>query len=257
VRTRIVGARVVTPGGVREGDLVLDDVTGRIVSVGGGEPALPDEAVVMAQGAWAVPGGVDPHVHFGGFGPPTIADDFTTGSCGALAGGTTTVMDFCEPAMGETVAQVIDRRMADAEPSAVDYAFHFVLSEDYENLLGDLALVEEHAGIRDYKLFTVYDNTTLAAADLERIFSRLSGDQRRSFLVHAEDARMVDALRSQVGDTTDCSDLARDTSARGRGRRNDAPARSRGALRRARMHRPLHGQGYDDASWQAYELRRI
>jgi len=209
VRTRIVGARVVTPGGVREGDLVLDDVTGRIVSVGGGEPALPDEAVVMAQGAWAVPGGVDPHVHFGGFGPPTIADDFTTGSCGALAGGTTTVMDFCEPAMGETVAQVIDRRMADAEPSAVDYAFHFVLSEDYENLLGDLALVEEHAGIRDYKLFTVYDNTTLAAADLERIFSRLSGDQRRSFLVHAEDARMVDALRSQVGDTTDCSDLAR------------------------------------------------
>ena len=62
MRTRIVGARVVTPGGVREGDLVLDDVTGRIVSVGGGEPALPDEAVVMAQGAWAVPGGVDPHV---------------------------------------------------------------------------------------------------------------------------------------------------------------------------------------------------
>ena len=209
MRTRIVGARIVTPTGVREGDLVLDDETGRIVSLGGDEPYTPNEHLVDAGGAWAVPGGVDPHVHFGGFGPPAQADDFETGSRGALAGGTTTVMDFCEPAAGETAAQVIARRMADAEPSLVDYAFHFVLTEDYERLLADLDFIEEGVGIRDYKLFTVYDNTTLTRTDLERILSRLSGDQRRSFLVHAEDAGIIAALRAEVGDSSDFSDLAR------------------------------------------------
>ena len=38
-------------------------------------------------------------------------------------------MDFCEPSVEEDARAVIARRMADASRSAVDYAFHFVLSE--------------------------------------------------------------------------------------------------------------------------------
>ena len=64
-------------------------------------PLDPSCQVIDAAGQYVVPGGIDGHVHFGGFGDIPIADDFYTGSKAALAGGTTTVVDFCEPAEGE------------------------------------------------------------------------------------------------------------------------------------------------------------
>ena len=194
-RTRIVNARVVTPKGVCYGGVVFDEQGIIAVEDAATECCTTglDDSVetIDAGGAWLVPGGIDPHVHFGGFGDIPIADDFWTGSLGALAGGTTTVMDFCEPAVEEDARAVIARRMADASRSAVDYAFHFVLSEQYRDLLRDLAYIEDECGIRDYKLFTVYGNTTLTLDDVREIFERLSDDGRRTFLIHAEDNELA------------------------------------------------------------------
>ncbi len=212
-RIRIVGAQVVTPEGVKPAEVTIDTDTGKIISVDDGwqgcdilsyVPAEP----IDASGMWLVPGGIDPHVHFGGFGDIPIADDFWTGSLGALAGGTTTVMDFCEPTVEEDARAVIARRMADASRSAVDYAFHFVLSEQYRDLLQDLAFIEDECGIRDYKLFTVYGNTTLSLDNVREIFSRLAGDPRRTFLIHAEDADLVACLEDELGDSADMRLLA-------------------------------------------------
>ena len=180
-RIRIVGARVVTPDGVKPAEVTFDTDTGKIVSMDDGYQGCDISSYVPAEpldasGMWLVPGGIDPHVHYGGFGDIPIADDFWTGSLGALAGGTTTVMDFCEPTEEEDARAVIARRMADASSSAVDYAFHFVLSEQYESLLEDLGFIEDECGIRDYKLFTVYGNTTLSLDDVREIFERLAGD---------------------------------------------------------------------------------
>ena len=212
-RTRIVNARVVTPQGVCYGGVVFDE--GGIIAVEDAASeccaaGLDDASLttVDADGAWLVPGGIDPHVHFGGFGDIPIADDFRTGSLGALAGGTTTVMDFCEPTVEEDARAVIARRMADASVSAVDYAFHFVLSEQYRDLLRDLAYIEDECGIRDYKLFTVYGNTTLSLDDVREIFMRLADDPRRTFLIHAEDADLVACLEDELGDSADMRLLA-------------------------------------------------
>ncbi len=212
-RTRIVNARVVTPKGVCYGGVVFDEQGIIAVEDAATECCTTglDDSVetIDAGGAWLVPGGIDPHVHFGGFGDIPIADDFWTGSLGALAGGTTTVMDFCEPSVEEDARAVIARRMADASRSAVDYAFHFVLSEQYRDLLRDLAYIEDECGIRDYKLFTVYGNTTLTLSDVREIFERLSDDGRRTFLIHAEDADLVACLEEELGDSADMQYLAR------------------------------------------------
>ena len=213
-RIRIVGARVVTPDGVKPAEVTFDTDTGKIVSMDDGYQGCDISSYVPAEpldasGMWLVPGGIDPHVHFGGFGDIPIADDFWTGSLGALAGGTTTVMDFCEPTEEEDARAVIARRMADASSSAVDYAFHFVLSEQYESLLEDLGFIEDECGIRDYKLFTVYGNTTLTLSDVREIFERLSDDGRRTFLIHAEDADLVACLEEELGDSADMQYLAR------------------------------------------------
>ena len=51
-----------------------------------------------------LPGGIDPHVQ----GNKAIStDSFRSGSLAALAGGTTSLMDFVEPRDGDTAAQAI------------------------------------------------------------------------------------------------------------------------------------------------------
>lgn len=70
------GARVVTPGGVVEGDVVVRD--GRIAAVAGdgvpGAPGTEAGEVVELAGRWLLPGFVDLHVHGGGGADCTTAD---------------------------------------------------------------------------------------------------------------------------------------------------------------------------------------
>lgn len=193
---RIVNARVMTPEGEIIGTVTFEDgvITGIIPQK---EKDLPEADSWDAGGAFLVPGGIDAHVHFGGFGPPTIADTFETGTMAALAGGTTTVMDFCESEAGESPAHCIDRRMKDAERSFCDYRFHFVLTKDYRRQISQLDYLRSR-GIRDYKLFTVYGNTDLTYSQIGEIFRTLEDEPLATFLIHAEDPDLVRKSEDKV-----------------------------------------------------------
>ena len=128
MKTAITNGKVVTESSVTEATLLLAD--GKIQAILSPETDVaaqyPDYCVVDARGQYVVPGGVDGHVHFGGFGTVPIADDFYTGSKAALAGGTTTVVDFCEPSEGEDPLDCIRQRKEFGKRSAVDFALHFI-----------------------------------------------------------------------------------------------------------------------------------
>lgn len=208
---RIANARIVTSRGIVEGDVAFEvpGVSGRVGHIlEVGNITSPAEVTYDAHGAWVVPGGVDAHVHFGGFGDIPIADGFYRGSRAALAGGTTTVIDFVEPDGDESVEHAIARRLADASTSAADYLFRLVLTEAYRSQLKDLALAER-AGIHDFKLFTIYDGETLREDDLIYILETLSDDPRRTFLVHAEDPDEIEKLRAEHGDSKNFLELAK------------------------------------------------
>lgn len=212
----IRNARIVTPGGVVRGAAVYDDRTGKITEIipDSSAAALPPDSL-DARGGWLVPGGVDGHVHLGGFGDIPIADDFASGSRAALAGGTTTVVDFCEPKPGESAEHCIAVRKGEARSSAADYAFHFVLSEDYRRQLADLNGIYAQ-GIANFKLFTIYENTTLTPENIREIF-RFFRDrgERPSFLIHAEEPGEIARLRTaQDGDSSDMRLLAATRPAR-------------------------------------------
>ena len=109
MKTAIINGKVVTETSVIQATLLLEN--GKIQAILSPESPLdPSCQVIDAAGQYVVPGGIDGHVHFGGFGDIPIADDFYTGSKAALAGGTTTVVDFCEPAEGESPLACIARR---------------------------------------------------------------------------------------------------------------------------------------------------
>jgi dihydropyrimidinase len=195
VRT-VKNGKIVTEDGVVSGDLVIDE-SGKIAGIvsGGGSSGPPQEETFDAGGKIVVPGGVDGHVHFGGFGDIPIADDFYTGSKAALAGGTTTVVDFCDGTPGEDPMACIARRKKDAEISMVDYAFHYTFTKNY---LEQIPLIDKilDEGIAGFKAFTYYDNTALTFGGFREIMKALGG--KSNLLIHAEEKTIIDIEKEKI-----------------------------------------------------------
>ncbi|NLF35080.1 MAG: amidohydrolase family protein, partial [Clostridiales bacterium] len=84
---------LILPGGPQRADLRVEN--GKIAEIG---PMLPagDSAVLYAGDKLVFPGFIDTHTHFemNKGRPDETADDWATGTRAALAGGTTTVLDF-------------------------------------------------------------------------------------------------------------------------------------------------------------------
>src|ERR671924_5263 len=108
---RIAGGLVVTPGGTREADVVVED--GRIAAME--EPTPGGD--LDARGCVVLPGGVDPHAH-------PLAD-VAGATAEAARGGTTTVLAFTAPRPGESPADAFVRARDELLPGAsVDVELH-------------------------------------------------------------------------------------------------------------------------------------
>lgn len=88
---RITGGRVVTEGGTAELDITVDG--GRISGLHAPGTAPAASRVIDAGGQWVLPGAIDAHTHFTACGPDR-AEEVFAGTCGAAAGGVTTVIEM-------------------------------------------------------------------------------------------------------------------------------------------------------------------
>ena len=91
----------------------------------------PGTEVIDARGCYVFPGFIDPHVHLHlpARGMQT-KDDFVSGSQAALAGGTTTVIEMCNPVRGDGALAGFERWMeAAAGKSACDFSFHMGVAQ--------------------------------------------------------------------------------------------------------------------------------
>ena len=120
---------LVLPTGPIQADLRV--AGGRIAELG---PGLAPGAsrVIDAQERLVFPGFIDTHTHFEmnkGF-PNETADDWYTGTRAALAGGTTTVLDFAEPERGATLASALETWHGRADGAACcNYGFHMTVKD--------------------------------------------------------------------------------------------------------------------------------
>src|SRR5579859_6295257 len=134
---------IVTAVGRTEGDLRIRN--GTIAEIGPNLTAAPGARVIDAKGMLVLPGGVDPHVHLTPTRTATTlkgADDYTSGSLAALAGGKTTISNFINQAadtdVPTTLAQAADvvRKQAIA-----DVILHFTASDPTKLSPSDVALL--------------------------------------------------------------------------------------------------------------------
>jgi dihydropyrimidinase len=167
---------------------------GRIVEIGDLTPR-PGEEVVDCTGCLVLPGGVETHTHLDLEAMGTVtADDFATGTRSALAGGTTTVLDFATQFHGESLMEGLARWHKKAGGQAVtDYGFHLAMTQWRPEFAGEMAQVVE-AGVTSFKLYMAYRGSMMVEDD--EIYAALSASTRLGATIgfHCENGLVIDAL---------------------------------------------------------------
>jgi dihydropyrimidinase len=94
---------------------------------------------INAQNLLALPGGIDSHVHISQPSGPDVemADDFTSATKAAAAGGNTFVIPFALQNRGDSIRSVVQNYHKLANGNCyIDYAFHLIISDVNPKILG-------------------------------------------------------------------------------------------------------------------------
>ena len=118
--TLIRGGTLVTADAERRADLLI--VGEKIAAVGEHLEAPTNCETIDAGGCYVMPGGIDPHTHMElPFMGTVASEDFFTGTSAAMAGGTTSIIDFVIPAPQQRLMDAYRDWRGWAEKSAGDY----------------------------------------------------------------------------------------------------------------------------------------
>ncbi|MGB5295885.1 MAG: dihydropyrimidinase [Thermoanaerobaculia bacterium] len=172
---------------------------GRIVELAEALDAGSEDEVLDASGQLVFPGGVDPHVHMQLPVAGTVSsDDFESGTAAALAGGTTTIVDFVHPERGESFLAALAARREEASKAVADYGLHMAVTWWGEETARWMADCVHQEGIPSFKLYMAYKETVgLEDAQLIHALEAAHNLDAR-VLVHAEHGDMVEHLRSRL-----------------------------------------------------------
>jgi dihydropyrimidinase len=193
---------IVNADGRVNADVRCDD--GKVTAVGPGLTARAGDTVIDAAGACVMPGFIDPHVHLDlAVGDIRSADDFESGTASAVAGGTTTVIDFVTPARGESLLAALEARRAEAARAVCDWSLHMSVLDWDARTADEMARVVE-AGVTSFKVYLAYKGALqIDDAGLYEVMKR-AATLDAVVLVHAENGDAVAALQRDLvaaGDT--------------------------------------------------------
>jgi dihydropyrimidinase len=170
----------------------------RIAAIGAG---LSGQREIDAQGLYVLPGAIDGHMHLTDptYSPkymPT-ADSFATASVAAAHGGTTMLIDFAQPRIGEGLVDVLDRRQEDADGHTVlDYSLHLNLRDPDPKRLEEFPAVFER-GVPSFKFFMAYDSYRLDDVALFRAMEAVAAGGGLA-IVHAENYDIITEMRRRL-----------------------------------------------------------
>ena len=176
-----------------------------IAQIGG---AMTGRREIDARGALVLPGGVDPHVHLHiedvDPGDPAWADDYTSGSHAALAGGITTVGNMAFTLPWESLA---DRARAEsaaiAREAIADVFFHLAVTCATSEIAAEVpqAVAAGHTGLKFFMCIPSFDSAARHYAEVMKATAEAGGIT----LIHCEDLPTIECcttmlLRQRRGD---------------------------------------------------------
>ncbi|KPV76720.1 uncharacterized protein RHOBADRAFT_51721 [Rhodotorula graminis WP1] len=184
---------VVTASDEVECDVAVKD--GKVVLLMANLPVPDGCKVVDADGGYVTPGLVDSHVHIAQSAAKSLgaksADDWTTATRSAVAGGTTSVIAFAVQNRGESMLKAVDAYHELATGNAVcDYSFHVIVTDPSEEQMHvELPkLVED--GITSVKIYSTYPALQLSDTQImDCLFA--ARKYGVTTMIHAENADMI------------------------------------------------------------------
>jgi dihydropyrimidinase len=197
-RKIFTGGTVVTADGSYEADVMVEEE--KIVAVGRDLPHDEADEMVDASGKLVMPGFIDGHTHMDmPFGGTMTADDWATGTAAALAGGTTTIVDFSLQDVEGTLSEAIETWHGKADGKAlIDYGFHVAITNLTEEIKAEIPSLAA-LGVSSIKIFMAYKGTPLYTED-DDLFEAMQIARSAGILVmvHAENGDVIAKLQEQA-----------------------------------------------------------
>lgn len=156
-------------------------------------------SVVDAGDQYVLPGGIDPHTHMNfPFMGTTTVDDFYSGTSAALAGGTTSIIDFVIPNPKQPLMEAYRIWRSWAEHAASDYGFHVAITWWDESVHRDMGTLVREEGVNSFKHFMAYKNAIMCDDETLVNSFRRSLELGAMPTVHAENGELVFLLQQEV-----------------------------------------------------------
>ncbi len=172
---------------------------GKIVAVGANLAAPAGAQVLDAGGRYVMPGGIDPHTHMQlPFMGTVTRDDFYSGTAAALAGGTTTIIDFVIPDPQEPLIDAYRKWRGWAEKAASDYSFHVAVTWWGDSVHRDMGTLVRDEGVNSFKHFMAYKNAIMCDDETLVNSFRRALELGAMPTVHAENGELVFLLQAEM-----------------------------------------------------------
>lgn len=189
----IKGGTVVTADRTWKADIRIEGET--IAEIA---PDLSGEEYVDAEGAYVIPGGIDPHTHLEMPFMGTTADEtFESGTWAAATGGTTMVVDFCLPGPDGSIRNAINEWHRKSTPQICsDIGYHMAITGWNEAIFDEMKVAVE-MGVNSFKHFMAYKGALMVEDDeMYASFSRCK-ELGALPMVHAENGDIIQELQQK------------------------------------------------------------
>ena len=159
---------------------------------------LKGDSYIDAEGAYVMPGGIDPHTHLEmPFMGTTAAETFESGTWAAAAGGTTMLVDFCLPGADGSIRNAIQEWHRKSQPQiCADIGYHMAITGWNENVFDEMKIAVD-MGVNSFKHFMAYKGALMVEDD--ELFASFNRCRELGALpmVHAENGDIVAELQKK------------------------------------------------------------
>lgn len=186
----IKGGTIVAADRTYKADVLIEGA--KIAQIG---PDLAGDTVIDSEGAFVMPGGIDPHTHLEmPFMGTVTAETWESGTRAALSGGTTLIVDFVIPDGGGMLAALDAWEQRASRQAVCDYSFHMCVTGWSKQHFDEMEAVVRK-GVNSFKHFMAYKGALMVNDDeMFASFQRCAALGALP-LVHAENGDIIAALQ--------------------------------------------------------------
>jgi len=182
-------------------DNIFHDIyieNGKIAAIGKDLDFSADR-VIDAAGRYVFPGGIDVHTHLDmPFMGEVSADDFESGTAAAMAGGTTSIIDYIVPGKGQSLLEALAAWKNKAKTAVADYGFHMAVTWYSDQVAREMAVCVREEGIPSFKAFLAYKGAIMVNDEELVGLLKCSRELNALIMAHCENGEIVAELQEKL-----------------------------------------------------------